>query len=366
MNTTTSQNEILSTLPSLAVVVFIFLSSWFKRTFGAKRVVAAGLLIVGLSGIVPMFTTYYPVIFISRLVLGCGLGLYNSLAVDIINSLYGGDTRATLLGFRSSAESIGQAVLLIIAGLLLNLGWHWTFAVYLFALPVLAYFWICVPDISQDATGDDQAEQGPDERPAGGNGKGEHLNPFVYVLALFAAVQVLNSLAITVRFPSIAVSMRGQGFNSSFLLSGLPILGIISGLLFGVLNKHLGKYVLYLGLAIYAIADALVGLSGENFVVATIGLFLSGFPGSLCFPYIFNTLPNITSQHTSAFATSLIFVGCNVGNFVAPLVLQGIQLVFRTNSMVLPFNVLAVVFLLILIAVIIHDVRLAARHVTVK
>lgn len=354
MGTNAAQNEILSTLPSLAVVVFIFLSSWFERKLGMKRVICLGLLLAGAAGIVPMFTSVYPIIFASRLVLGCGLGLYNSLAVSLINSLYSGDTRATLLGFRNSMESIGQTVLTIIAGLLLNLGWHWSFAIYLFAFPVMLFFWFRVPD-ANDEKDVSSAEGSAD---AGSIAQtDEKMNPFVYALMMFAVIQVLNSLSMTVRFPSVAARIMGSGYNSSFLLSFMPMLGIISGFLFGLLNKIMGKYVLYLGLIIYAASDLLMGFSGDSFTIAVIGLFLSGFPGSLCFPYIFNTLGDITGPKTGTMATSLIFVGCNIGNFAAPIVMNGIQTILRTDSLTVPFPVYAAVFLLILAGVIAHDVR---------
>ena len=47
----------------------------------------AGVTIVGLAGIVPMFANDYTAILISRLILGAGFGLYNSQAISMISSL---------------------------------------------------------------------------------------------------------------------------------------------------------------------------------------------------------------------------------------------------------------------------------------
>lgn len=358
MGTDAAQNEILSTLPSLAVIVFIFLSSWFERKLGMKRVICLGLLLAGCAGIVPMFTSEYPIIFASRLVLGCGVGLYNSLAVSLINTLYTGNTRATLLGFRNSMESIGQTVLTLVAGLLLTLGWHWSFAIYLFAFPVMVFFWLTLPETSDaNASANSTAQASK----AQSDNRDERMNPFVYVLMLFAVIQVLNSLSMTVRFPAVAAQIMGSDYNSSFLLSLMPMLGIVSGFMFGLLNKYMGKYVLYLGLIIYVVADVLMGFSNGSFALAITGLFLSGFPGSLCFPYIFNTLGDITAPRTATMATSLIFVGCNIGNFAAPIVMNGIQAMLHTDSLTVPFPVYAMIFLLILIGVAVHDARLRVR-----
>ncbi|WP_416174360.1 MAG: MFS transporter [Bifidobacterium crudilactis] len=348
LDVTNAQNELLSTVPSFMVIIFIFLSSLIERGLGMKKTICLGLLLAGIGGVIPMFTASYPIIFASRLILGAGLGVYNSLAVSLINALYSGDTRATMLGFRNSMESIGQSVLTFIAGLLLTLGWHWSFAIYFLAFPLMVFFWITVPETST---------RPQDDPTKGAEQAKERMNPFVYVLVGFAIILVLNSLAMSVRFPSIAASIRGDNFNSSYLLSLMPILGIVAGFVFGMMNKLMGKKLLYLGIAIFALSDLLMGLAANNFPLALAGLILSGIPGSWCFPYIFNTLGDITGPRTSTLATSLIFVGCNIGNFAAPLFMSAVQAVTGSDSLTIPFPVLSAIFVIIFLGVLVNDLR---------
>ena len=346
LNVSNTQNELLSTVPSLMVIIFIFLSSSIERVLGAKKTICLGLLLAGVGGVIPMFTSSYPIIFTSRLILGAGLGVYNSLAVSLINALYSGHTRATMLGFRNSMESIGQSVLTFVAGLLLTFGWHWTFAIYFFAFPLMIFFWFTVPETNTRPR---------DDSTKGTESTKERMNPFVYVLMGFAILLVLNSLAMSVRFPSIAASMRGDDFNASFLLSLMPILGIVAGFVFGMMNKLLGKKLLYLGIAIFALSDLLMGLAANNFPLALASLMLSGIPGSWVFPYIFNTLGDITSPRTSTFATSLIFVGCNIGNFAAPLFMSAVAAVTGSDSLTTPFLVLSGIFVIVFFGVLLSD-----------
>lgn len=353
MGTTTAQNELLSTLPSFAVIICIMASSVVERALGMKRTICLGLLLAGCGGVIPLFTASYPLIFASRLALGAGLGLYNSLAVSLINALFEGDERATLLGFRNSTESIGQAALTLIAGLLLSFGWHASFAIYFLAFPIAILFWKLVPEVGASAA----AERDAGDAATTADDVRERLNPFVWALAAFAVVQVLNSLCMTVRFPSIATQLMGEGFNASFLLSLMPLLGIFAGFVFGFLNRRMGIKVLWLGLAIYIVSDLLVGFSGNSFPLALLGLMLSGLPGSWCFPYIFNTLGSITGPRTGTLATSLIFIGCNVGNFAAPLYMQGVQTLLGTDALTAPFPVLGAVFALILIGTVASSLR---------
>ncbi|BDR52265.1 MFS transporter [Bombiscardovia nodaiensis] len=364
LHISTTQNELLSTIPSLAVIVFILISSWVERKLGTKRTICLALVLAGIGGAAPMILSTYPLIFASRLVLGCGLGLYNSLAVSIINELYTGDTRATMLGFRSSTESLGQSVLTIFAGLLLALGWHWSYAIYLLTFPIAVIFYLVVPDpkptnpvavLTEPAQESAQVGAAPSSEKAAEAESKEKLNPFVWLLVLFAVFMVLNSLCSTLRFPSIAVGIKGDGYNASFFLSLMPILGILAGFVFGFLNRTIGKAVLYMGIALYLVGNIMMSLSGNNFVLGLVGMMIIGIPGSWCFPYIYTTLGDITGPKTSTFATSLILIGCNVGNFISPIFMQGVASALRTDSLTAPFNVLAVIFGAILVGVLVWD-----------
>ena len=94
-----SQSELLGTAPSITVIVFILLSSYFCQKNRNEKYNNFRLLLAGIGGIIPVFTATFQTVLISRVILGAGLGLYNSLAVTYISSLYSGNTRATLLGY---------------------------------------------------------------------------------------------------------------------------------------------------------------------------------------------------------------------------------------------------------------------------
>ncbi|KFF30550.1 MFS transporter [Bifidobacterium bombi] len=354
LNIGTSQNELLSTIPSLAVIVFIILSGFVERWLGTKKTIFISMILAGLGGIGPMFLSSYPLIFISRLLLGCGLGLYNSLAVNIISQLYQGDTRATLLGFRGSMENIGQCVLTVLAGLLLSLGWHWSYAIYLLAFPLAIFFYMVVPEPAKDdeTLSVEEKTKAADSDEGNGNKidpRMDHLHPFVWVLVLFSVFMVLDSLCSTLRFPSISVGIKGEGYNASFFLSLMPILGILAGLVFGYLNRKIGIAVLYIGIALYVVGNVLMAMSAHNFAFALIGMMIIGIPGAWCFPYIYTTIGEIMTPRMGTLATSLILIGCNIGNFISPLYMGLVGKLFGTDSLTAPFIVLAVVFALILI-----------------
>lgn len=331
-----SQSELLGTAPSITVIVFILLSSYFAKRIGMKNTIILGLLLAGIGGIIPVFTATFQTVLISRVILGAGLGLYNSLAVTYISSLYSGNTRATLLGIRNSMEALGQTILIFLAGVLVNINWTASFLVYAIAFPVALLFALKVPEIR------DENSDIPE------NHIKEKMNPMVFALVLFAILLVMNSIAISVRFASIVTEIKGVNFNASNYLALMPILGILAGFMFGPINKWIGKGTLYLGIIFFIISNLLIATSNGNMAFLLTGLFLSSITGSWCFPFIFSNLDKVTTKDTINFATSLIFIGCNIGNFIAPISMQLAQLLTRSTNLIAPFFVFAGIFMVVL------------------
>lgn len=338
LNISQSQSELLGTLPSFAVIIFILLSSYIADKLGMKKTIISGLLLAGVGGMLPLFFSGYSMVLLSRIILGAGLGMYNSLAVSYISSLYTGNTRASLLGVRNSMEAIGQTVLIFLAGLLVNISWTASFAVYAIAFPIALLFALKVPEVII-------------EKEVKGTVK-EKMNLAVYGLVLFAILLVMNSIAISVRFSSIATEINGGAFNASNYLALMPILGILAGFIFGTVNRIFGKSTIYLGILFFILSNLLIAISSGNMILLLLGLFLSSIPGSWCFPFIFSNLDKITTKNTVNFATSLIFIGCNIGNFLAPIAMSVIQLTTGSDKLTTPFYVFAGIFIVVLLVAI--------------
>lgn len=338
LNISQSQSELLGTAPSITVILFILLSSYVADKLGMRKTIIIGLLLAGIGGILPVFVANFPIVLISRIILGAGLGLYNSLAVSYISALYTGNTRASLLGMRNSMEAIGQTVLIFLAGVLVNISWTASFSVYASAFPIALLFALKVPEVKIE-----KSETGSVK---------EKMNPAVYALVLFAILLVMNSIAISVRFSSIVTEINGSAFNASNYLALMPILGIAAGFIFGTVNRTLGNKTMYLGIGFFILSNLFIAMSSGNMVLLLLGLFLSSIPGSWCFPFIFSNLDRITTKNTVNLATSLIFIGCNIGNFIAPIAMSFTQMITGSNELTAPFYVFAVLFILVLLVTI--------------
>lgn len=114
--------ESIVTIPSFSMMLFVLLSTrslpaWVKNT------ILLGLLLVVIGGILPMLTTNITWILVLRLVLGAGLGMFNSLAVSLISDFFEGDERAQLIGFQSAVQGLGSSLATFVAGQLALIDW---------------------------------------------------------------------------------------------------------------------------------------------------------------------------------------------------------------------------------------------------
>ncbi len=355
LNITQTQSEYLVTTPSFAVMIFVVLSPFIQEWFhiSDKKIIMAGVTIVGLAGIVPMFVSNYMTILISRLILGAGYGLYNSQAISMISVWYQGTVRAQMLGWRAAAEQIGQACTLTAAGLLLSfIGWHGSFAVYLFAFVVLLFFAIRVPDDSQAQDDEVKEDDLADELGESVDKQVTKISPVVYLLVLFAFLLVVDYVGMENRFPGLAVTINGSHYTGSSMFLSLMLIGAtLGGISYGAIQKRLGFGTVYLGLGLMALSNFLFGFAGHNFVLMVVGLLLIGFPLQLVSPLIFNLLPDLAPANRQPLVTSLCLIGFNFGSFFSPTIAEWTNHLLGqpTSGMGLaaPFPIYGVVLILI-------------------
>ncbi|MFO3715246.1 hypothetical protein [Anaerococcus cruorum] len=70
---------------------------------------------------------------------------------------------------------------------------------------------------------------------------------------------------------------------------------------------------------------------------------------SLCIPYLFAEVSRFVKGSHARIANNLIFIGCNVGGFLAPFFLKGINNILHTSSLTLAFTAFSAIYAILLI-----------------
>ena len=104
-----AQVELLVSVPSFSVVAMLLLNSFIDKWLSDRQLIVTGLLLLSSAGIFPFFVQAYPLVLLSRIAFGMGIGLINAKAIAIISQRYQGKERVQMLGIRGSMELIGGA-----------------------------------------------------------------------------------------------------------------------------------------------------------------------------------------------------------------------------------------------------------------
>ena len=116
-----AQVELLVSVPSFSVVAMLLLNSFIDKWLSDRQLIVTGLLLLSSAGIFPFFVQAYPLVLLSRIAFGMGIGLINAKAIAIISQRYQGKERVQMLGIRGSMELIGGASCSLLVGQLLKI-----------------------------------------------------------------------------------------------------------------------------------------------------------------------------------------------------------------------------------------------------
>lgn len=119
-----SMVEMLTTIPSLFLMISVFISTFIAKRLGYKQTIMLGLAIVMISGLIPLWIDNFIMILMSRGALGFGIGLFNSLLVSMINYFYEPQMRSSMYGLQSAFEGAGGIFITFLAGQLLKINWQ--------------------------------------------------------------------------------------------------------------------------------------------------------------------------------------------------------------------------------------------------
>lgn len=321
--------EMLTTVPSLFLMISVLISSFIAKKIGYKQTASLGLLIVAVSGILPVFVSNFYLILISRAMLGFGIGLFNSLTVALVNSFYQGKDRAKMYGLQSAFEGAGGIFITFIAGQLLKIGWQAPFLAYAIAIPVCIVFIKFIPKVA--TANDISVDKNVIVKENGF--KKDNIMLISFIALLFVAASLYMTMGIKVS-TLITTAGYGNASDASLVIILLSLGAITAGTLFSRIIKIFKQLTPIISLLILALAMFLIGIS-NSMIITFAGGFLTGFGFKIFMPYLIDRINNSQIKNTPL-ATSLLLVGFNLGAFISPyssLFMQNIALSDSLNSL---------------------------------
>lgn len=323
---TTAQVEILISAPSFAITVMIVLNAWLSRYMKDRPMIVGGLLLLSVSGMIPVFVQQYPVVFASRVFLGIGIGLINAKAISIFSEYYEGREKATLLGYRGSAEVLGSAVMTLVAGKLVLIRWNLAFWVYALGFVIVILYLVWVPGSMEtgQSAGSQSAGSEKESLEAEADGKRESWKNEVLTVAyaLFAGLVICIYCSNSLRVPMLILEKKlGTESEASIILTLMMLMGIAAGIYFGKLTMWWKEKLPGIGCLLLGAGMLLTAYAGSLPLIG-IGISIVGFFYTVLVTYSFHQISERIPQSSINTATSIVLVGCNLGAACSPFVLK--------------------------------------------
>ena len=322
--------ESLATIPAMMITIFVLLSNVVIKFLGKKNTVLLGLIIIFIFGLVPVFTSNFKLVLISRLFLGAGIGLFNSLSISLISDFFDDSTRGTMIGLRTAFLNIGKALTTFISGYLVILGVQYTFLVYALALPIFMLFLFFVPNSENQYNKKVSVKLHKE-------------TIYLTLLTFFIGVSYMGA---TIKIPTLLIEKYFyHPATATNLLTILAISGIFSGVLFGFLVKRAKNLTLTIMLSFMTLGSMIFAFS-NNIVLFILGAILIGisFVGAMSFNFFY--VSNKLENKFINFSTSIMLVGGNIGVILTPVILTKLPEALDLEKFITPFYISTLIMLI--------------------
>lgn len=301
--------ETISTIPNLGIIAGIFISSILVNFLGQKKTVIFGLIVALIFGITPVFSNNYYVVIISRLLLGVGIGLFNSLAISMISDFYGGDELSTMMGFQSSVNSLGSSILSFLVSYLIAFGWHATFIIYAIALPIMIIFGVVIPNVENKSVKHEKSVR-------------QKVNLPVILISVMTFFIYAFFMVVTVKLADLLTYRNmGTGSQAATILGVFTLVSMAIGFVYGFIHKLLKQYTLVVGFSLMAVGFAILSRAA-SIANVTIGVVIVGLGFALVIPFIYTIINTIAPKGSENLASSVMLIFTNVGVFISPTLIN--------------------------------------------
>ena len=301
----------------------LLLNSFIDKWLSDRQLIVTGLLLLSSAGIFPFFVQAYPLVLLSRIAFGMGIGLINAKAIAIISQRYQGKERVQMLGIRGSMELIGGASCSLLVGQLLKIHWTFAFLIYGFGFVILIMYLLFVPTMEQvEKKQITKRKQVLNKKDLG----------MILGMALLAGFVICINSSISLRVPLFQVAGKTiESGQSALVLSLEQGIGIVAGLSFASLIGHFKNRLLTI--VMFLLAVCLFGMSvAGNLPILILSSVGVGFFYSIVLTIIFNRLSESIARNLLNKATAYVLLGCNLGSAISPYVLKLLALISPSFS----------------------------------
>lgn len=323
--------QMILTIPSLLGLVFAFAAGPLSMRVPKKSIVIFGLVCGLAGGMIGLFGGQISIwmLICGSVFIGIAQGINSTMSMALIADFFTGEESGAMMGLQSAFVNGGGMILMFTSGLLAGIQWNFAYLVYLVFIPVVIIVSKNLP-ANQTAAGSEQHQA----EKAAENGK---MNGTVYFTAFLMFLFGLFLFSFQGNIASLVVSKGfGNASTSGLLTTTMSAGGMVTGILFGQLQKRLKQYVIPVALFVTGAGMVLI------FAVGTLpALFVAaacmGFGLATIMPAGTFIAANAVAPALSATAIAIVTAAVNLGMFISPLVLNALANAISGGSIIFKY-----------------------------
>lgn len=327
--------KLILTAPSIMIIPFSFLSSYLTSKLPKRTIILIGLFIYLIGGIGPQFATSIESLLLFRLILGAGVGLVMPLSMSLINDYFEGKERTKMMGYNSAFSNLGGILTMLLAGWLATFGWRVPFNVYFLGLIIFIFVFFFLP-------------KGELQKPR--NNEQKSKLPFAvygYALAMGGIMLAYYSIATNIAI-YLEQSHLGGTTLAGTVISFTTVGGMITSLLLVQIESAFKKLVIPIMLLGMGVAFLLLTFT-HSVPLIIVSVCLIGFGQGSLFPILvlkaLDRVPFHQADQAIAVTSSFTFLG----QFLSPILLDGIGKIANQANIRFQYGTLSVAFILIVL-----------------
>lgn len=332
--------QFIVSVPALFIIItnIFFLS--ISRRFDTRSIAIAGLLLYVLAGSGCFLVDNIYAILVLRALLGVSVGLIMPLSTGLLAYYFPPEEQARLMGLSAAMNQMGGVVATLLAGVLAQIDWNYSFLVYLLGLValIMVALWL------------------PAEHLGTSNKRGRAFEPRQLLKFHPSVTGMFLLMIIFFVYPTnFAVSTLKQApmpiTGITLIMVGLDVVAFFIGLLFGRLMNSFRLAIKYFAPSFFLLGYALLAVAGGAGLLLA-GSALIGIANGVGVPYL-NTIASIKGGRNSATTVMpLLSAALYLGQFVSPIVVTPLaHAVFGVDDVTGPYKIGIVVCVIFLFQV---------------
>lgn len=324
---TASQLEIqmLTSLPSLLIIPFVLLSGWLSSRGESLKLLAVGLAIFFVSGMICIFAKDIRLLIVASCIMGIGAGIAVPYSTGLVVKYFTGDSRVRQLGISSAVNNLSLVVATAIVGWIATRDWHLAFTVYL--LPAVSMLLLLALRGVKPAPEPEESDQLRQSKINGARLTGLSVLYFIITFTTLVITFYLSFLLEKYRFPQEFSSVMISLFFLAIMLPGLVLNTII---------RKTRSMTIFVSLALIVVGLLLVGTI-PDIPLMMIGVILTGVGYGVLQPIIYDKTAIIAPPDAATKALSVVMTVNYVAVVVCPFVVDFVAKIMGQNRSTFPF-----------------------------